>query len=61
MKIEIELNEDQIDELVRRSLIESYKNAETFGGFNSSITGPLDKVIEYYSDPYQYQEFLESK
>ena len=55
MKIELELNDDQISEIVRADLIESYDAAQG----DIEICEALQKVIEYYSTPVQFQEFLE--
>lgn len=60
MKIEIELDEGQLDELVRQSLIDSYNMAKNFGGVDYEFTQALIKVIEYYSDFDEYQEFQRS-
>ena len=57
MKIELELNDDQISEIVLADLIESYDAA--WG--DVEICAALKQVIEYYSTTAEYQEFLQKK
>lgn len=58
MKIEIEVDNEWAAELTRINLIESYRCAERCSPDN--ILQALMTVIEYYSTPTQYKEFIES-
>jgi hypothetical protein len=58
MKIELDLDPEQSSEIVRHSLIESYKCMERYAP--DDIIKSLMTVIEYYSNPTEYKEFLES-
>lgn len=54
MKIEIDIDLDQFDALVRRNLIESYYASDEG---NPEIRNALIKVIDYYSNREQFEEF----
>jgi len=55
MKIEIEVNSDEADELVRLSLISSYENALEFD--TEEVQEAYKIVIKQYSDPDQWYEW----
>lgn len=55
MKIEIDLTDDQVDEITRLNLIESYQACTHW---NDEILTSLKAVIEYYSSAEEYSEFL---
>lgn len=55
MKIELELDNEQVAEMVRLDLIASYGYDHDDPEFGEA----LKKVIRYYSTPIQWQEFLE--
>ncbi len=57
MKIEIDIDLDQFDELVRRNLIDSYYASDED---KPEIRNALIKVIDYYSNREQFEEFLNS-
>lgn len=57
MKIEIEVNSDEADELVRLSLISSYENALEFD--TEEVQEAYKIVIKQYSDPDQWKEFYD--
>ena len=57
MKIEIEVNSDEADELVRLSLISSYENALEFD--TEEVHNAYKIVIKQYSDPDQWKEFYD--
>jgi hypothetical protein len=55
MKIELELDTEQVSEIIRKDLIECYK----FDNLDDPDFGAaLKQVIRFYSTPKQYQEFL---
>lgn len=58
MKLEIDVVPECVAEITRLNLIESYKCAERCSPDN--ILQALMTVIEYYSTPIQYKEFIES-
>lgn len=55
MKIEIDVDSDQCDELVRNILIDSYKVADDWG--DDEIKDALIKVIDYFSNREQFEKF----
>ncbi len=54
MKIELELDNEQVSEIIRKDLIESYSYDHDDPDFGPA----LKQVIRFYSTPKQYQEFL---
>lgn len=60
MKMEIELSDIQINDVVRDDLIESYKilvEGSVLFETDNELVEALDKVIEYYSNKDQFEEF----
>jgi len=66
MKIELELDDDHIGEIVRKDLITSYLVGGNLinSGFHDDrdveLQKCLIKIIEMYSTPSQYKEFCQS-
>lgn len=60
MKMEIELSDIQINDVVRNDLIESYKilvEGSVLFETDKEVVEALDKVIEYYSNKDQIEDF----
>ncbi len=57
MKIELELDNEQVSEIVRTDLIDCYK----FDHDDPDFLLALKQVIRCYSTHKQYQEFLEQE
>ena len=57
MKINIEMTDEQVSEIVRTDLIKCYQEADPV---NRTLTSALVTMIGYYSSPEQYQDFIKS-
>lgn len=57
-KIEVEINDKQLEDIIRQDLIDSYFVARNTYGEFEPIVHSLKHVIEYYSTPAEYSEFL---
>lgn len=57
MKINIEITDGQVSEIVRNDLIQCYVEADPD---NRTLTSALVTLIGYYSNVEQYQDFLKS-
>lgn len=57
MKIEIDFDADQVSEIVRQDLIDYYYIAAEMED-DDELNNAFIKVIDYYSNREQFQEFL---
>lgn len=57
MKIEIDFDADQVSEIVRQDLIDYYYIAAEMED-DDELNDAFIKVIDYYSNREQFQEFL---
>jgi len=55
MKVEIEVNSDEADELVRLALISAYENSLDYDG--EEVHNAYKIVIKQFSDPDQWYEW----
>jgi hypothetical protein len=60
MKFELELTQDQVSDIVRKDLMMYYAmRVEPIGEEDQADQQALLRVIELYSTPEQYEQFLE--
>jgi hypothetical protein len=56
MKVCVEIEDNDIDEIVRNHLIEQYKIEKSLG-LDDDISEALVQVIEYMSTPQEFEDF----
>ena len=59
MKIEIEIDGEFVEKLVRSSLIESFDLVRDMEPDDHALILALDRVIKYYSTEDQYEDFVD--
>ena len=59
MSYQITLNEEEVTKLVAKDLMESYDD-NLIEPYNDKILDALKVVIEYYTAPSEYDEWLNS-
>ena len=56
-KVLVEVDDEVLDEVIRKELIESYECSVSVEGRNGKYSKALRRVVKYFSDPDQWKEF----